>query len=214
MHSLCSTGAIEVDTETPEELKARARLAAKLAALGEAPKDDAAAAERRRSHAAASTSAGGHSGTDGTVTSLTVEAVRQTIAELYRRVPTGMCANCHAHAPVIKRCASAPWELPIMFFTFLHPLHAWWSACPGIMKRGMFTFAPVLHAKQALSGQRGLASCDAFAERAGVLVSQGRLRQDLPAAAGRKEGREEPAARHRHCLRAHDRARHRGEAAI
>ena len=112
MRSLCSPDDMEVDTESPEDLKARARLAAKLAALGEAPPlpqgDPAAVIERRLSHAAASTSAGVHSGSDGTVTSLTVEAVRQTIADLYQRVPTGMCANCHAHAPVIKRCALPP----------------------------------------------------------------------------------------------------------
>ena len=38
-------------------------------------------------------------GQDGTVTSLTVEAVRQTLGEFFKRVPTGQCANCGAHAP-------------------------------------------------------------------------------------------------------------------
>ena len=39
------------------------------------------------------------------MTSLTVEAVRETVGAFYKRVPTGQCANCGAFGPVIKRCA-------------------------------------------------------------------------------------------------------------
>lgn len=96
--------------DDPDQAKEAARLQAKLAALGE---DGIAAAdtvaERRASHAGASTSGGGaHSRQSGTVTSLTVEAVHETVGQFYRRVPTGQCANCGAFAPVIKRCGAAP----------------------------------------------------------------------------------------------------------
>lgn len=75
----------------------QARLAAKLAGLGER-----SAAERRSSHAAASTSTA--TSPREKMTSLSLEAVRETVGEFFKRMPTGQCANCGALAPVIKRC--------------------------------------------------------------------------------------------------------------
>ena len=98
---------MDVDADDPVISKEAARLQAKLAALGEGAAADNTLAERRVSHAAASTSGGGdHSRQNGAVTSLTMEAVRETVAAFYSRVPTGQCANCGAFAPVIKRCCA------------------------------------------------------------------------------------------------------------
>lgn len=90
-------GGLDLMDIDPKEAGAeQARLAAKLAGLG-----DTEAAERRSSHAAASTSAA-PSHRDK-MTSLSLEAVNETIGEFFRRMPVQQCANCGAHAPVLKR---------------------------------------------------------------------------------------------------------------
>ncbi len=81
----------------------QARLAAKLAAV---EGESAATDERRASHAAASTP-GGRSCAEK-LTSLCLEAVRDTVGEIFKRMPLGQCANCGAMAPVMKRCCPCP----------------------------------------------------------------------------------------------------------
>lgn len=82
----------------------QARLAAKLAAAGENSAHDiggTAVADRLGSHAAASTSSG--QSRSEKLTSLCLEAVRDTVGEMFKRMPTGQCANCGALNPVMKR---------------------------------------------------------------------------------------------------------------
>ncbi len=38
------------------------------------------------------------------VTAHTIEAMRATVAELMKRMPTGNCKNCGAVNPAIRRC--------------------------------------------------------------------------------------------------------------
>jgi hypothetical protein len=86
---------MDMDIGADEAAAKQARAAAKL---GERPE----VAERRGSHAAASTP-GGSSRVER-LTSLCLEAVRSTVGEMFKRIPTGQCANCGAMAPVMKRC--------------------------------------------------------------------------------------------------------------
>ena len=85
-----------MDIDPKEAGAEQARLAAKLAGVG-----DSVADERRRSHAAASTSTG--SSKRDTMTSLSLEAFRETVGEFFKRMPIRQCANCMAHTPDLKR---------------------------------------------------------------------------------------------------------------
>ena len=78
----------------------QAALQARDAALADG---SAALHARQASHAAASTS-GGHSRGDR-LTSLTIEAVRDTVTAFFGSMPKS-CANCGAELPIIRRCAS------------------------------------------------------------------------------------------------------------
>ncbi|CAL8467924.1 g7462 [Coccomyxa elongata] len=92
-----SEGGVDLMDIDPKEAGAeQARLAAKLAGAG-----DSDAAERRRSHAAASTSTG--SSKRDNMTSLSLEAFRETVGEFFKRMPIRQCANCNAHTPDLKR---------------------------------------------------------------------------------------------------------------
>jgi len=44
------------------------------------------------------------------ITAHTVEAMRATVAELMKRMPTGNCKNCGAVNPAIRRCRLLPLE--------------------------------------------------------------------------------------------------------
>ena len=92
----CGAEPMQLDGEEPDGAEAQARAAAL------ADNSSAALQARQTSHAEASTSQG--SSRTQKLTSLTIEALRDTVTAFFRGMPKA-CANCGAELPDIKRCA-------------------------------------------------------------------------------------------------------------
>ena len=96
-HAYFDTEPMLLDGEDADP-SGQAALQARDAALADG---SAALQARQASHAEASTSSGDSRAER--LTSLTIEAVRDTVSAFYSGMPKS-CANCGAELPVIRRC--------------------------------------------------------------------------------------------------------------